>query len=87
MPDEKTKEQNLREQRVPGIDLTENRFGSEEAAFRFFEGLGFTVERQSFMEAADENWYCRKDLTSPGSTSRSESGAQLPLLCDCPISF
>ena len=52
--DEKTKEQNLREQRMTGIDLTKNRFDSEEAAFRFFEGLGFRVERHSFMEVADE---------------------------------
>jgi O-methyltransferase involved in polyketide biosynthesis len=54
VPDEKTKEQNLREQHMTGIDLTKNRFDSEEAACRFFEGLGFTVERHSFMEAADE---------------------------------
>ena len=51
---EKAKEQNLQMQRVTGVDVSENRFESEEAACMFFENLGFGIERHGFMRAADE---------------------------------
>jgi len=52
-PDGKAKK-HLQVVLMSGIDLSKNRFESEEAACAFFENLGFSVERHGFMEAAEE---------------------------------
>jgi O-methyltransferase involved in polyketide biosynthesis len=39
---------------MSGIDIDKNVFESAESAVEFFESFGFTVERHSFMEMADE---------------------------------
>lgn len=39
---------------VTGVDIDKNRFDSVEAAKRFFEGLGFSIEVHSFMEVVDQ---------------------------------
>ncbi|MFA6254311.1 MAG: class I SAM-dependent methyltransferase [Candidatus Paceibacterota bacterium] len=39
---------------MSGIDIDKNVFASVEVAIKFFEGFGFTVEKHSFMEVADE---------------------------------
>lgn len=40
--------------RTTGIDVSQNVFEDVEQAQRFFEDLGFTVERHSFLEVSDE---------------------------------
>lgn len=39
---------------VTGVDINQNLFESVEAAKRFFEGLGFSVEVHSFLEVTDK---------------------------------
>ncbi|MGC9599586.1 MAG: class I SAM-dependent methyltransferase [Minisyncoccia bacterium] len=39
---------------MAGIDVEANRFEDQDAAQKFFEDLGFSVERHSFLEAANE---------------------------------
>lgn len=51
-------DQNARIECITGIDVANNYFKSEDVARTFFEHLGFSVERHSFMEVAD-------DLVSP----------------------
>ena len=41
-------------QALSGINVEENTFESEHAAIIFFENLGFTVEKHSFLEVLDE---------------------------------
>ena len=52
--DERMKGQNANVERLTGIDFSKNNFESVEAAQKFFEGLGFSVEIHSFKEIADE---------------------------------
>jgi O-methyltransferase involved in polyketide biosynthesis len=40
--------------KMTGIDVDKNRFEDEEHARSFFENLGFSIERHTFMEAKDE---------------------------------
>lgn len=47
-----------------GANLVQNRFRNEEHAHQFFEELGFTIERHSFLEMTAE-------LTSPGTLNIS----------------
>lgn len=47
---------------LSGIDVEKNAFENEEAAIKFFEDLGFTIERHSFLEVID-------DLVSPKKLS------------------
>lgn len=44
---------NARTESLTGVNILNNRFESEEAARAFFEDLGFTIERHSFLEVAD----------------------------------
>jgi hypothetical protein len=54
---------------MTGIDLTRKRFEDEAAARRFFEDLGFSIERHSFVETAAELVLPRKlDLSPDGSS-------------------
>lgn len=39
---------------MTGVDIERNRFETEEQARVFFENLGYTIERHSFMEVKDE---------------------------------
>ena len=47
-------EQSLQPEVMGGVNLTITRFSSEADASRFFENLGFSIERHSFLEAADD---------------------------------
>lgn len=51
--------------KLTGKDIFSNRFETEEEAKDFFENLGFSIERHSFMEVYD-------DLTSPKTLHLSE---------------
>jgi len=51
--------------KLTGKDIFSNRFETEEEAKNFFENLGFSIERHSFMEVYDE-------LTSPKILHLSE---------------
>ena len=51
--------------KLTGKDIFSNRFETEEEAKNFFENLGFSIERHSFMEVYD-------DLTSPKTLQLSE---------------
>lgn len=51
---------------LTGKDIAGNRFETEEEARSFFEKLGFSIERHSFMEVYN-------DLSSPKRLKLSES--------------
>lgn len=51
--------------KLTGKDIFNNRFETEEEAKEFFENLGFSIERHSFMEVYD-------DLISPKKLNLSE---------------
>ena len=52
--DEKMKAQNARVEKLVGVDFSKNVFDNEDAARKFFEDLGFSVERHSFTEMNNE---------------------------------
>jgi len=39
---------------LSGIDVEANAFEDEDAAHKFFEGLGFSIERRGFLEVSDQ---------------------------------
>ena len=51
--------------KLTGKDIVANRFDTEEEAKDFFENLGFSIERHSFMEVKDM-------LTSPNKLNLSD---------------
>ncbi len=53
--------------KIAGIDVDKNRFEDENQAKAFFENLGFSIERHSFMEVK-ENLVSPKKLNSSDST-------------------
>jgi O-methyltransferase involved in polyketide biosynthesis len=52
-----------------GIDIDKNLFGDEQQAKTFFEGLGFRIERHSFLEVTDQ-------LVSPSKLGMSAQEVQ-----------
>jgi O-methyltransferase involved in polyketide biosynthesis len=63
------KEHNYKVSLITGINVDDNRFENEEAARTFFENLGFSIERHSFMEVWDE-------LVSPKNLGMSDEEAK-----------
>jgi O-methyltransferase involved in polyketide biosynthesis len=51
---EKMKAQNARVQKLVGVDFSKNVFDDEDAARKFFEDLGFSIERHAFTEMTNE---------------------------------
>lgn len=72
--DERMKRQNANVQRLTGIDLSGNFFESEEAAKKFFEDLGFSVEGRSFKEIAGELVSPQKLNLSPEQVEKMIGG-------------
>lgn len=58
---------------LAGKDIAGNRFETEEDAKKYFEGLGFSVERHSFMEVKDELSSPQK-LNLQGSLVKDQMG-------------